>query len=57
MFQKCAGGRLIREPSIANPLWGAPRIHGELLKVGIEIGQTPCGQVYGAEEGPYVAGL
>jgi hypothetical protein len=26
--------------SIANPLWGAPRIHGELLKVGINIGQT-----------------
>src|SRR5258707_12702152 len=22
------------------PLWGAPRIHGELLKLGIEIGQT-----------------
>jgi hypothetical protein len=26
--------------SIANPLWGAPRIHGEFLKLGIEIGQT-----------------
>ena len=22
--------------NIANPLWGAPRIHGELLKIGIE---------------------
>src|SRR6266404_3344332 len=32
--------RLIREMSIANPLWGAPRIHGELLKLGIGIGQT-----------------
>ena len=31
---------LIREMSIANPLWGAPRIHGELLKLGIEVGQT-----------------
>src|SRR6476619_3188028 len=31
---------LIREMSIANPLWGARRIHGELLKLGIEIGQT-----------------
>jgi hypothetical protein len=31
---------LIREMSIANPLWGAPRIHGELLKLGIEIRQT-----------------
>jgi len=32
--------QLIQEMSIANPLWGAPRIHGELLKLGIEIGQT-----------------
>ena len=32
--------RLIREMSLANPLWGAPKIHGELLKLGINIGQT-----------------
>ena len=32
--------KLIREMSSANPLWGAPRIHGELLKLGIEISQT-----------------
>jgi transposase InsO family protein len=32
--------RLIRKMSIANPLWGAPRIHGELLKLGIDVGQT-----------------
>ncbi len=31
---------LIREVSLANPLWGAPRIHGELLKVGIEVAQS-----------------
>jgi len=31
---------LIRQMSQANPLWGAPRIHGELLKLGIRIGQT-----------------
>jgi hypothetical protein len=45
----CRGGRprvptdirqLIKEMSLANPLWGAPRVHGELLKLGIEIGQT-----------------
>jgi putative transposase len=24
----------------ANPLWGAPRIHGELLELGIEISET-----------------
>jgi hypothetical protein len=32
--------KLIREMSIANPLRGAPRIHGELLKLGIDVGQT-----------------
>jgi transposase InsO family protein len=32
--------RLVREMSRANPLWGAPRIHGELLKLGIEIAQS-----------------
>jgi hypothetical protein len=26
--------------SLANPLWGAPRIHSELLKLGIDAGQT-----------------
>ena len=31
---------LIREMSLANPLWGAPRIHGELLKLGILISQS-----------------
>ena len=32
--------KLIRDMSLANPLWGAPRIHGELLKLGIDVGQT-----------------
>src|SRR5213594_628823 len=32
--------QLVRNMSVANPLWGAPRIHGELLKLGIEVGQT-----------------
>src|SRR5216684_5027137 len=32
--------KLIRELSSANPLWGAPRIHGELLKLGIAISQA-----------------
>lgn len=31
---------LIRQMSTANPLWGAPRIHGELIKLGIEVSQT-----------------
>jgi putative transposase len=35
---------LIRRMSSANPLWGAPRIHGELLKLGIEVSQATVGR-------------
>jgi len=35
---------LIRRMSRDNPLWGAPRIHGELLKLGIDIGETSVGK-------------
>src|SRR5947208_12335462 len=31
---------LIRHMSLANPRWGAPRIHGELLKLGIQVSQA-----------------
>jgi transposase InsO family protein len=31
---------LIRQMGIENPLWGAPRIHGELLKLGFEVAQS-----------------
>jgi hypothetical protein len=31
---------LIRQMSIDNPLWGAPCIHGELLKLGFEVAQS-----------------
>ena len=31
---------MIRTLSRENPIWGAPRIHGELLKLGIDIGET-----------------
>ena len=44
--------QLIREMSIANPLWGAPRIHGELLKLGIE-GR----QIHGKAQPATIAGL
>ncbi len=58
---RCHGGRptvpletrqLIREMSIANPLWGAPRIHGELLKLGIDIGQTSVAKYMAKRRGP-----
>ena len=44
--------RLIREMSIANSLWGAPRIHGELLKIGIDIGQTSVAKYMARRRGP-----
>jgi len=31
---------LIRAMSMANPRWGAPRIHGELLKLGFELAES-----------------
>src|SRR5205809_260629 len=31
---------LIAQMSVENPLWGAPRIHGELLKLGFEVAQS-----------------
>src|SRR3982074_36933 len=44
--------QVIRERSIANPLWGAPRIHGELLKLGIDIGQTSVAKYMARRRGP-----
>src|ERR1700687_5997809 len=44
--------QLIREMSLANPLWGAPRLHGELLKLGIEVGQTTVAKYMARRRGP-----
>src|SRR5262245_5719322 len=30
---------LARKMAAANPLWGAPRIHGELVKLGIDVAE------------------
>jgi hypothetical protein len=49
--------KLIREMSIVNPLWGAPRIHGELLKLGIDVGQTSVAKYMVKRRGPAVARL
>ncbi len=43
---------LIRQMSVANPLWGAPRIHGELLKLAIEVGQATVGRYMVRRHGP-----
>jgi transposase InsO family protein len=42
---------LIRRLSMENPLWGAPRIYGELLKLGIEVAQSTVAK-YMAERRP-----
>jgi hypothetical protein len=38
---------LIRRMSIENPLWGAPRIHGELLKLGFTVAQSSVAKYIG----------
>ena len=35
---------LIRQMCLANPTWSAPRIHGELLKLGIQIAESTVGE-------------
>src|SRR5215510_9280666 len=53
---------LIRRMSVENPLWGAPRIHGELLKLGFEVAQSSVatviiGETLGARFRVHVADL
>src|SRR6202045_2529054 len=43
---------LIRLMSMDNPLWGAPRIHGELLKLGFEIAQSSVAKYMAKRRGP-----
>jgi hypothetical protein len=38
--------------SIENPLWGAPRIHGELLKLGFEVAQSSVAKYTVKRRGP-----
>jgi hypothetical protein len=45
--------QLIRDMSVANPLWGAPRIHGELLKLGIDVGQTTVAKYMARRRQPH----
>lgn len=43
---------LIRRLSIENPLWGAPRIHGELLKLGYDVAEATVGKYMAKRPGP-----
>src|SRR5215467_5224914 len=43
---------LIRQMSVENPLWGAPRIHGELLKLGFEVAQSSVAKYIVKRRGP-----
>src|SRR5271154_2724254 len=43
---------LIRRMSMENPLWGAPRIHGELLKLGVEVAQSSVAKYMVKRRGP-----
>ena len=43
---------LIRRMSIENPLWGAPRIHSELLKLGFQVSQSSVAKYMGKRRGP-----
>jgi len=43
---------LIRRMSMDNPLWGAPRIHGELLKLGFEVAQSSVAKYMVKRGGP-----
>src|SRR5215469_15937064 len=43
---------LIRRMSLDNPLWGAPRIHGELLKLGFAVAQSSVAKYMGKRSGP-----
>jgi transposase InsO family protein len=43
---------LIRRMNIENPLWGAPRIHGELLKLGFDVAQSSVAKYMLRRRGP-----
>src|SRR5262245_44312070 len=43
---------LIRRMSVENPLWGAPRIHGELLKLGFAVAQSSVAKYMVKRQGP-----
>jgi len=43
---------LVRSMAAANPLWGAPRIHGELLKLGIDVAERTVSRLLQKRRSP-----
>ena len=43
---------LIRRMCLSNPLWGGPRIHGELLKLGIDVSEATVSKYMIRHRGP-----
>jgi hypothetical protein len=48
---------LVQRMSVENPRWGAPRIHGELLKLGFEIAQSSVAKYIGQTTGAAQPGM
>ena len=48
---------MIRRMSFENSLWGATKIHGELLKLGIAVAQSTVSIYYGTAAGSAIADL
>jgi putative transposase len=44
--------RLVGEMAAANPLWGAPRIHGEVQKLGIEVSERTVSRMMPRQRPP-----
>ena len=49
---QCRSAALIRRMSAENALWGAPRIHGELLKLGFTVAQSTVAKYMAGGRGP-----
>ena len=51
------GAARIDPADVENPLWGAPRIHGELLKLGFEVAQSSVAKYMVKRRGPPKPGM
>jgi putative transposase len=43
---------LVEQMTAANPLWGAPRIHGELRKLGLDVSERTVSRLFGQRRRP-----